>query len=136
MLKVVKTVKEHIDKIKLQPEQAEEFVDIDIEGMHSIVDDNGNVFALWKGIIWWQGRGTIRAFISADSGKHFVAIVRIFKILYKEYAPERLEAEVCDSFDKAKKFVEFFGFKKESVMKKYFAGKDYCMYVKMKGEEK
>ena len=134
MLKVVKTVKEHLDKIKIQPEQIDEFVNVDIEGMHSIVDDDGNVFVLWKGVIWWPGRGTFRAFIAADSGKHFLSIIRIFKILYDKYAPERLEVEICDSFDNAKRLVEFFGFKEESVMKKFYAGKDYCMYVKFRGE--
>lgn len=136
MLRVIKTTREHLDKIKIQPEQMDEFTNIDITGMHSIVDDNDNVYVLWKAITWWHARAVFKSFISADSGKHLLAIVRILKILYKQYAPERLEVEVLDSFENAKRLVEMFGFEKESLMKKYYAGKDYCLYVKFKGEDK
>lgn len=132
MLKVVKTTKEHLDKMKLQPEQVDEFVDVDMNGMHSIVDDNGNVFMLFKAVIFWKGRGQFRSFISADAGKHFFGIIKILKELYKKYAPERLEVEVLNSFEQGHRLVKLFGFEKESLMKKYFCGKDYCMYVKFK----
>lgn len=132
MLKVVKTTKDHLDKIKLQPEQADEFVNIDVNGMHSIVDDNGNVFVLFKAIIFWKGRGQFKTFISADAGKHLLGIIRIFKELYRKYAPERLETEVLESFDNGKRLVKLFGFEQESIMKRYYAGKDYGMWVKFK----
>lgn len=132
MLKVVKTTKEHLDKIKLQPEQADEFVNIDVNGMHSIVDDNGNVFVLFKAVIFWKGRGQFKSFISADAGQHLFAIVKILKELYRKYAPERLETEVLESFTNGKRLVQLFGFKQESIMKRYYAGKDYGMWVKFK----
>ena len=132
MLKVVKTTKDHLDKIKLQPEQADEFVNIDVNGMHSIVDDNGNVFVLFKAVIFWKGRGQFKTFISADAGKHLLGITRIFKELYRKYAPERLETEVLESFDNGKRLVKLFGFEQESIMKRYYAGKDYGMWVKFK----
>ena len=132
MLQVVKTTKEHLDKIKLQPEQADEFVNIDINGMHSIVDDNGNVFVLFKAVIFWKGRGQFKSFISADAGKHLFGIVKILKQLYVKYAPERLEVEVLESFANGKRLVQLFKFEKESVMKRYYAGKDYGMWVKFK----
>jgi hypothetical protein len=134
MLNVVKTTKEHLEKIKLQPEQVDEFVNIDIEGMHSIVDDNDNVFMIFKAVIFWQGRGQFKSFISADAGKHLLVIVRYLKILYQEYAPERLEVEVLDTFANGKRLVELLGFKREAVMRKYYNGNDYCLYVKFKGE--
>lgn len=134
MLKVVKTTKEHLDKIKIQPQQADEFININIDGMHSIVDDNDNVFMVFKAVIFWQGRGQFKSFISADAGKHFFEIIRILKILYKEYAPNRLEIEVLDSFDNGKRLAKLFGFNKESLMKQYYKGKDYCLYVKFKNE--
>lgn len=132
MLQVVKTTKDHLNKIKLQPEQADEFVNIDVNGMHSIVDDNGNVFVLFEAIIFWKGRGQFKSFISADAGKHLLGIIRIFKELYRKYAPERLEIEILDSFVNGKRLARLFGFKFESLMKNYYAGKDYCLYVKFK----
>ena len=132
MLQVVKTTKDHLNKIKLQPEQADEFVNIDVNGMHSIIDDNGNVFVLFKAIIFWKGRGQFKSFISADAGKHLLGIIRIFKELYRKYAPERLETEVLESFDNGKRLVKLFGFEQESIMKRYYAGKDYGMWVKFK----
>ena len=135
MLQVVKTIKDHLDKIKIQPEQADEFTNIDIEGMHSIVDDNDNVFMIFKAVIFWQGRGQFKSFISADAGKHLLSIIRILKILYNEYAPERLETEILDTFENGKRLVELFGFRQESLMKKYYAGKDYCMYVKFRSKQ-
>lgn len=132
MLQVVKTTKDHLNKIKLQPEQADEFINIDTNGMHSIVDDNGNVFVLFKAIIFWKGRGQFKTFISADAGKHLLGIIRIFKELYRKYAPERLETEVLESFANGKRLVQLFGFKQESIMKRYYAGKDYGMWVKFK----
>lgn len=132
MLQVVKTTKDHLNKIKLQPEQADEFVNIDVNGMHSIVDDSGNVFVLFKAVIFWKGRGQFKSFISADAGKHLLGIIRIFKELYRKYAPERLETEVLESFDNGKRLVKLFGFEQESIMKRYYAGKDYGMWVKFK----
>lgn len=132
MLQVVKTTKDHLNKIRLQPEQADEFVNIDVNGMHSIVDDNGNVFVLFKAIIFWKGRGQFKSFISADAGKHLLGIIKIFKELYRKYAPERLETEVLESFENGKRLVKLFGFEQESVMKRYYAGKDYGMWVKFK----
>lgn len=132
MLRVIKTTKEHLNKIKLQPEQADEFVNIDIEGMHSIVDDNDNVFMIFKAVMFWQGRGQFKSFVAADAGKHLVGIIKILKELYRKYAPERLEVEVLDSFEQAHRLVKLFGFEKESLMKRYYAGKDYCLYVKFK----
>jgi len=132
MLKVVKTTKEHLDKIKLQPEQADEFINIDINGMHSIVDDNDNVFVIFKAVIFWKGRGQFKSFISADAGKHLFGIIKILKELYRKYAPERLEIEILESFEQAHRLVKLFKFEKESVMKRYYAGKNYCMYVKFK----
>ena len=132
MLQVVKTTKDHLNKIKLQPEQVDEFVNIDVNGMHSIVDDKGNVFVLCKAVIFWKGRGQFKSFISADAGKHLFGIIRIFEELYRKYAPERLEIEVLDSFDNGKRLAWLFGFNFESLMKRYYAGKDYCLYVKFK----
>lgn len=132
MLKVVKTTKDHLNKIKLQPEQADEFVNIDVNGMHSIIDDSGNVFVLFKAVIFWKGRGQFKTFISADAGKHLLGIIRIFKELYRKCAPERLETEVLESFANGKRLVKLFGFEQESVMKRYYAGKDYGMWVKFK----
>lgn len=135
MLRVVKTTKDHLDKIRLQPEQIDEFVNIDIDGMHSIVDDNDNVLMVFKAVIFWRGRGQFKSFISADAGKHLFGIIKVLKILYKEYAPERLEVEVLNTFENGKRLVELFGFRQESLMKKYYAGKAYCMYVKFRSEQ-
>lgn len=132
MLKVVKTIKDHLDKIKIQPEQADEFVNMDITGMHSIIDDNDNVYMIFKAVIFWAGRGQFKSFISTDAGKYFFRIIRILKILYEEYAPQRLEVEVLDSFENGHRLVKLFGFEKESLMKRYYAGKDYCLYVKFR----
>lgn len=132
MLQVVKTIKDHLDKIKIQPEQADEFTNIDIEGMHSIVDDNGNVYMIFKAVIFWKGRGQFKSFISADAGKQLFKIIRILKILYDEYAPDRLEIEILDSFEQGHRLAKLFGFEKESLMKKYYKNKDYCLYVKFR----
>ena len=132
MLKVVKTTKDHLDKIKLQPEQADEFVNIDVNGMHSIVDDNNNVYMIFKAVMFWKGRGQFKSFISADAGKHLFGIIKILKELYRKYAPERLEIEILESFEQAHRLAKLFKFEKESVMKRYYAGKNYCLYVKFK----
>lgn len=132
MLQVVKTTKDHLNKIKLQPEQADEFVNIDVNGMHSIIDDAGNVFVLFKAVIFWKDRGQFKSFISADAGKHLFGIIKILKELYRKYAPERLEVEVLESFDNGKRLVKLFGFEQESIMKRYYAGKDYGLWVKFK----
>lgn len=132
MLKVVKTTKEHLDKIKLQPEQADEFININIDGWHSIIDDDDNVFVIFQAVIFWKGRGQFKSFISADAGKHLLGIIKILKELYRKYAPERLETEVLESFDNGKRLVKLFGFEQESIMRRYYAGKDYGMWVKFK----
>ena len=133
---VVKTEKEHFEKIVLQDEQIDEIFACNINaGMFSIVGDDNNVYAIFEAKQFWKDRICIKAFISRYSGAVMLKMVRILKQLYTLNAPARLEAEVLNSFEKGKRFLKLFGFKQESVMKQYYNGKDYCLFVKIKKDK-
>lgn len=137
MLYIVKTTQEHIKQMKslLQEEQSDEFVDIDINNMYSIIDTNDNaVYMIFQTIIFWKGRGQFKSFISKNCGKKLFALIKLLKKLYKEYAPERLEVEILYGFKQAIRLAEMFGFHKESLMFNYYHHKDYYLYVKFKEE--
>lgn len=129
----IKTKKEHFEKISLQDEQLDEIFICNVnDGMFSIVGDDGNIYGIFEAKQFWQGRICIKAFISKDCGGVMLQMVRKLKELYKLNAPIRLEAEVLNSFEKGKRFLKLFGFKQESLMKQYYNGKDYCLFVKLK----
>ena len=68
MLQIVRTTTQHIETIKqfLQLEQMEEIIDVDIEGMFSIVDEYENVYMVFKTIVFWKGRGIFKSFIARN----------------------------------------------------------------------
>lgn len=136
MLQIVRTTTQHIETIKqfLQLEQMEEIIDVDIEGMFSIVDEYENVYMVFKTIVFWKGRGIFKSFIARNCRTKLFGIVKILKNLYKEYAPERLEVEILYGFKQAIRLAEMFGFHKESLMFNYYHHKDYYLYVKFKTE--
>ena len=114
--------------------QNAKIIDVDIEGMFSIVDEYENVYMVFKTIVFWKGRGIFKSFIARNCRTKLFGIVKILKNLYKEYAPERLEVEILYGFKQAIRLAEMFGFHKESLMFNYYHHKDYYLYVKFKTE--
>lgn len=130
---VIKTTKQHFEKISLQEEQLDEIFVCNVnDGMFSIVGSDGKVYGIFEAKQFWKDRICIKAFISKDCGGVMLQMVRVLKKIYKLNAPQRLEAEVLNSFEKGKRFLKLFGFEQESVMKQYYNGKDYCLFVKLK----
>ena len=129
----VVTTEEHLKKIVLQEEQADELFPCKVEdGMFSIVGNDNNVYGIFKVVQYWQDRFRIEAFISKNCRPVMLQMIRVLKHLYKINAPIRLEAEVLNSFEQGKRFLKLFGFEQESIMKQYYNGKDYCLFVKLK----
>lgn len=133
----VKTTKEHFKNFALQDEQADEFFsslltqDIN-DGMFSVIGNDKKVYGIFIVVKFWEDRFRIEAFISKDCGNVMFQMISKLKEIYKLNAPVRLEAEVLNSFENGKRFLKLFGFKQESLMKKYYNGKDYCLFVKIK----
>lgn len=127
-------VKEDLEKIVVQKEQADEIKNTEfMDGMYSFVDEQNKIYAVFWLVRYWKGRAAVKAFFAADAGKKLLQIIRILKMLYDKNAKdyERLEAEIVKGFRNGKRFAELFGFYEESVMTKYYFGKDYWMYVKI-----
>lgn len=83
---------------------------------------------------YWRHRGEAFAFISSDSGKHFVSIVRTMKRLIDEVDCDRIEATVIRSFKQGHRLVRLLGFELEAdLMRKYgLTGLDYSLYARVK----
>lgn len=83
---------------------------------------------------YWRHRGEAFAFISADSGPHFLPIVRTMKRLIDGVDCDRIEATVIKSFKQGHRLVRLLGFELEAdLMRKYgLTGLDYSLYARVK----
>lgn len=133
----VQTRREYFEKIAVQQEQADEFYELLLcykitNGMFTIVGDDNKVYGIFEAAQFWKDRICIKAIISKDCGSVMFKMISKLKEVYKLNAPARLEAEVLNSFENGKRFLRLFGFRQESVMKQYYNGKDYCLFVLLK----
>lgn len=82
----------------------------------------------------WDGVGNIWLILADDARLHpgvFWALRRILNSRMKDY--RRLSCVVKASWKEAKKFAEWFEFKKEATMKKYGPnGEAYCLYARVR----
>jgi hypothetical protein len=142
MLQVVKFKASDVLKIKMQEKQAIELSDLKYEYYsaaeklrHSYTILIGGVPMACVGIAeYWKNRGEVWAIIDAQSGKHFVRIIRAMKRLLDIAGCERIEATIQKDFKQAHRLARLLGFELEAeTMRKYgVTGLDYSLYARVK----
>lgn len=126
-----------IEKINLQNEQIHEAEGVKYpEETSFTLEDQGKVVGVFGFVEGGGGRGIVFSFISRDAGPYMLKMARKLKHLIDDGMSktniERLEITVLESFDHGKRFAELLGFECEGVMRKYYKGKDYKLYARVR----
>ena len=126
-----------IEKIDLQDEQKHEVAGVKYPKDTSFtVEDNGEVLGCFAFLQVSEKRGVACAFISRNAGRVMLQMIRkIRKLLDKgmeKTGMERIEISVLEGFEHGERFAKMLGFELEGVMRKYFKGKNYKLFARVK----
>lgn len=87
-------------------------------------------------IFWfWNlggGRVSVGSFLSQNCGEYFREMQRLIERLFKFYNATRYEALVKTDFENGHRMIKILGFEREGTMKKFFDGKDFDLYARLK----
>jgi hypothetical protein len=127
-----------IDKLEVQPEQKHELENsafMKIEDCFTLVkcDEVVGIFGFCE---MHKGRVMVFSFISGKASKHMFSLVKKLRKLIEDGVEktntDRLEMEVLSGFKHGERFAEMLGFECEGVMRKYYKGKDYKLYARVR----
>jgi len=99
----------------------------------AILDEKG-ILCLCGCIITWHGVGEIwLKLVRKDHLKSLIKeLRRLLQLGAKKFQLRRLHAYVDTDFDKGRRFIEFLGFEKEGLLRKYsYYGKDQFIYSRL-----
>jgi hypothetical protein len=127
-----------IDELEIQPEQKHELENsafMKIEDCFTLVKDD-EVVGIFGFCEMYKGRVVVFAFISKKASKHMFSLVKKLKLLIEDgmnkTQADRVEMEVLDGFKHGERFAEMLGFECEGVMRKYYKGRDYKLYARVR----
>lgn len=132
---------EHVHAIHLQPMQVATVSHISLaylEGLAALgpaatAEVDGRIVACAGVAEIGFGMGSLWAFLSVDSGRHFVRLDRCVRRLLEIPSYRRIEASAAASFQPACRWLELLGFDAEGVMRKYGPNGEDCMrYAKVR----
>ena len=100
-----------------------------------VIEDEDGPVCIGSGLIIWPGVAEV-SFRLLRKKTNLFALAKVLRRLIKKgvrhFGIWRLQATVEGGFDTGCRFAEFFGFKKEAVLKKHnYNGKDNIMYVRL-----
>lgn len=128
--------------IDVQEQQKHEFAQavlyFDEVGKFSLVDDNGDVLAVFGYVISDEKIGECFALLSKNIGQKIIQLIRFLKsnipiIMNKKHIKSAIMTVKCD-FSKAKKMAEILGFAAGEILPQFFCGIDYQIYERMKND--
>lgn len=126
-----------LQKVDLQDEQRHEIEGVEYPlDMSFTVEHNGKVIGCFAVLEITKKRAAIYSFISRNAGKTMFKMVKKFKTMLddgiEKTGMERIEITVLSGFKHGERFAEMLGFACEGVMRKYYKGKDYKLYARVK----
>ena len=126
-----------IEKIDLQDEQKHEVAGVKYpEATSFTIEDNGEVLGCFAFLQVSEKRGVVCSFISKNAGRIMLKMVRkIRKLLddgMKKTGMERIEISVLEGFEHGERFAQMLGFECEGVMRKYYKGRNYKLFARVK----
>lgn len=139
-MKIRKYSKNDLLLLKVQPQQKIElnFTAAMPETCFT-VEDGDEIIGVFGVVEMYKGRGNVFAFISQNSGKKMVSLVRLLKKIISKGMEragyERLEMSVLQGFNAADRLAVMLGFEYEGLMRNYFKGKNYKLYAKIREEK-
>lgn len=126
-----------IKKIDLQDEQKHEIEGVKYpEETSFTLEDNGEVLGCFAFLQVCEKRGVVCSFISRNAGRAMLKMVKQFRKLLDDgmdkTGMERIEISVMSGFEHGERFAQMLGFECEGVMRKYYKGKDYKLFARVK----
>ena len=126
-----------IQKIDLQDEQKHEIISAKYpEDTSFTIEDNGEVIGCFAFLEVCEKRGVVCSFISRNAGRAMLKMVKQFRKLLddgmEKTGMERIEMQVLDGFEHGERFAKMLGFECEGVMRKYYKGRDYKLFARVK----
>lgn len=126
-----------IDKMDIQDEQKHEMQGVKYpEDTSFTIEDNGEVLGCFAFLQVCEGRGIICSFISKNAGRVMLKMIRQFRKIIKDgmekIGLERLELQVLADFEHGERFAKMLGFECEGVMRKYYKGRDYKLFARIR----
>lgn len=126
-----------IKKIDLQDEQKHEIEGVKYpEETSFTLEDNGEVLGCFAFLQVCEKRGVVCSFISRNAGRVMLQMVRkIRKLLddgMERTGMERIEISVLEEFEHGERFAKMLGFELEGVMRKYYKGRNYKLFARVK----
>lgn len=126
-----------IQKIDLQDEQKHEITGVKYpEETSFTIEDNGEILGCFAFLQISEKRGVVCSFISRNAGRAMLKMVKQLRKLLNEgmkrTGMERIEMSVLDSFKHGERFAQMLGFECEGVMRKYYKGRDYKLFARVK----
>ena len=126
-----------IQKIDLQDEQKHETIGAKYpEETSFTLEDNGEVLGCFAFLQLYEKRGVVCSFISRNAGRAMLKMVKQFRKMLDDgmerIGIERVEMQVLSGFEHGERFAQMLGFECEGVMRKYYKGKDYKLFARVK----
>lgn len=130
----------HVKQLQLSPFQAETLGVLDMRyGL--LLEENSRVavslceynrvLGCWGLLPLWSGCSEAWMLVSPEIGFGSLSVVRSIQGILDVAVEHRIQTSVLASFDKGQKFIEFLGFQKEGLMKKYDARqRDHIRYAR------
>lgn len=130
--------KEDLQRIEIQPEQADEVEAVSIpETAETFIVGHEIVAVIWYTEISPKRFGLF-SIINGAAGRYLFAFVKALKLIIdnrsRRLDAERLELTVLSGFKPGEKLARLLGFEYEGTMRKVFRGKDYKLFAKIYGE--
>ena len=101
-----------------------------------VLEADGEILGIFGVVDLYKGRGAVFAFVSRDAGKHMTAVVRFLHRVIEsgmsKSGYERLETSVVEGFPAGDRLVRMLGFDYDGLMRKYFKGKNYNLFARVK----
>ena len=126
-----------LQKVDLQNEQRHEVEGVEYPAdMSFTLEEGGVILGCFALLEVTKKRAVICSFISKDAGKAMYKMVKKLRALLDDGIAktrmDRVEMTVLSGFKHGERFAEMLGFECEGVMRKYYKGKDYKLYARVK----
>ncbi len=134
---VRKFSKDDLVKLNVQHQQAHE-LDLSIQPPESsfTLEQDGVILGVFGFVKMYRGRAAVFAFVSKDAGRWMTAVVRALKRTIEWGVPtfgfDRLEMSVLEGFPAGDRMARMLGFEYEGMMRKYFKGRNYKLFARVK----
>lgn len=136
-MKIRRFEKEDLSRLEMQEVQKHEALGLEYPKDKSFtIEDDGVVLGVFGVTEIYKGRAVVFSFISQKAGKGMLGMIKTLRKMIddgmEKTGVERLEMSVLEGFEHGDRFAIMLGFEFEGVMRKYYKGKNYKLYARVK----